>query len=130
MNNDLITQSRRRYLADNPLRFSELPTISGETGKPTGQSWTFPNIGDVQIIGAKLGMEYLAICHDDEAVEEWIQTAIAIVKDPEMMGILFANVFRGVNIIIGKIIEEAGAREQMQKMAVDAWRKNFGGDTA
>ncbi|WP_204807774.1 hypothetical protein [Mycobacterium riyadhense] len=59
--NDLIDRARRRYLAANPLRFKSIPTVDGNTGKPTGDSWTFPNIGDIQIIGCKLGMEYLAV---------------------------------------------------------------------
>lgn len=128
MTNELIAQSRRRYLAENPLRLSSVPTMDGTTGKPTGDSWTIPNVGDVEIIGCKLGMEYLAICHDDEAVNEWIHTAMGIVKDPEMLGILFANVFRGVNVLISKFIDDLGAREQMQKVAVDAWRRDFGED--
>lgn len=123
--NDIITQARRHYLTENPLRTTSLPTMDGNTGKPTGNSWTFPNIGDIQIIGCKLGMEYLAICHDDEAVNEWINVCLGIVKDPEMAGILFANVFRGINVIIGKFIDETGARQQMQRMAVDAWRRDF-----
>jgi Transcription factor WhiB len=123
--NDIIAQARRRYLAANPLRLNSIPTMDGNTGKPTGESWTFPNIGDIQILGCKLGMEYLAICHDDDAVEDWINVCLGIVKDPEMAGILFANVFRGINVLIGKFIEQGNARDQMQRMAVDARRRDF-----
>lgn len=126
--NAIIDRARRRYLAANPLRFNSIPTMDGNTGKPTGDSWTFPNIGDIQVLGCKLGMEYLACCHDDELVEEWIHAAMGIVKDPEMAGILFANVFRGVNVIIGNIIENAGLRTRMQQFAVEAWGRDFSGD--
>lgn len=123
--NDIITQARRRYLAANPLRLNSIPAMDAATGEPTGDNWTFPNIGDIQIIGCKLGMEYLAICHDDEAVEEWIHTAMGIVKNPELAGILFANVFRGINVVIGNMIDGAGARTRIQQLAVEAWSRDF-----
>lgn len=124
MTNDLIAQARKKYLAANPLRMKSIPAHTAD-GKPAG-SMTFPNIGDVQIIGCKLGMEYLAICHDEDAVEEWIHTAMNIVKDPDTAGILFANVFRGMNIVIGAMTERPGLREHLQRQAVEAWNRDFG----
>lgn len=91
---------------------------------------SIPNIGDVQIIGCKLGMEYLAICHDEELVEEWIHTAMGIVKEPELAGILFANVFRGMNIVVGSMTDRAGLREHLQRQAVEAWGMDFSGGGA
>lgn len=127
--NELIAQARKRYLTENPPRTMSFATVDGDTGKP-GEPFTFPNIGDIQIIGCKLGMEYLAVCHDDEAVEEWIQAAIGIAKDPESVGILFANVFRGMNSVIGVMTERPGMREHFQRQAVDAWTRDFSGDAA
>jgi hypothetical protein len=72
-------------------------------------------------------MEYLAICHDDDALEEWIHTALGIAKNPELAGILFANVFRGMNIVIANMIEWSGARTRMQQLAVEAWGRDFSG---
>lgn len=122
--NEVINQARRRYLAANPVRFNTIPAFDHESGQPIGEM-TFPNIGDIQIIGCKLGMEYLAICHDDDAVEEWINTAIGIAKNPELAGILFANVFRGMNILLGTIIGDADLRNEMQQFAVQAWSMDF-----
>jgi len=122
--NQLIQQARRRYLAAHPLRTTDLPAFTA-TGSPAG-SMTIPNIGDVQITGCKLGMEYLAICHDDEAVEEWIHTALAIAKDPEVTGVLLANVLRGMNVVIGSIIDNASLRVHMQQQAIEAWNRDFG----
>ena len=122
--NEIIDRARRRYLAANPLRVNSIPAVNATSGATAGEM-TFPNIGDIQIIGCKLGMEYLAICHDDDAVNEWINTAISIAKDPEVVGILFANVFRGVNVLIGNMIEGAGASTRMQQFAVEAWSRDF-----
>jgi hypothetical protein len=127
--NDIIDRARRRYLAANPPRINSVPAVDATTGQPVGEPWLIPNIGDMQILGCKLGMEYLAICHDDEAVEEWIHTALGIVKDPELAGILFANVFRGVNVVIGSMIDGAGARTRMQQLAVEAWGRDFSATT-
>lgn len=119
MTNDLIAQARRKYLVAHPPRMNTVDSISGTA------TMTIPNIGDIQIIGCKLSMEYLAICHDEEAVEEWIQTALGIVKDPEMAGILFANVFRGFNTVIAAMTDRPGMREHFQRQAVDAWQRDF-----
>jgi hypothetical protein len=127
--NDLIAQARRRYLAENPLRITDVPAHTLD-GSPTSVTFPIPNIGDMGIIGCKLGMEYLAICHDEDAVEEWIHSAMAIAKSPEMMAVLFANVFRGVNVVIGSIIGNQGLREQMEKMALEAWTRDFSGGAA
>lgn len=124
MTYDLIIQARRKFLATNPPRISDVQGYT-RSGEPAG-TMKIPNIGDIQIIGCKLGMEYLAICHDEEAVEEWIHAALGIVKDPELAGILFANVFRGVNLVIAGIIEQTpGLREQMHRLALQAWDKDF-----
>jgi hypothetical protein len=125
--NDIINQARRRYLAANPPRITTVPAVDATTGQPAGEPFLIPNIGDIQIVGCKLGMEFLAICDDDDAVEEWIHTAMGIVKDPELAGILFANVFRGINIVIAKMIDGAGARTRIQQLAVEAWSRDFRG---
>lgn len=123
MTNELIAQARKKYLTENPPRMTELPGFTAD-GQPAG-SMTFPNLGDIQIIGCKLGMEYLAICHDEEAVEEWISASIGVVKEPDLAGILFANVFRGFNVIVAQLIGDMGLRDEMQKLALEAWNKNF-----
>ena len=129
MTNELIAQARKRYLAQHPLRTKELETVNAD-GSPSDVKWTFPDLGDTQVIAMKLGVEYLAICHDDDAVEEWISTCMGIGKDPEWMGILFANVFRGVNTVIGESISNAGLRSKMQQLALEAWQKDFGKEFA
>lgn len=124
MTNDLIAQARKRYLAEHPVRVKSMPAFASD-GSQAG-SMSFPDLGDTQIVAAKLGMEFLAVCHDDELVEEWIQEALGVAKDPLWAGVLFANVFRGINIVIGTIIGDAGLRGQMEKLAVNAWTKDFG----
>lgn len=125
MSNDLIAAARRRYLADNPLRVNAAPMTDANSGAPMG-SMPIPNIGDMQVIGCKLGMEYLAICHDEDAVEDWIHTVMGIVKDPELLGILFANVFRGVNVVVGEIVShDDGLRHRLEQLAIDAWGRDF-----
>ncbi|GJO36580.1 hypothetical protein NJB1604_00110 [Mycobacterium marinum] len=124
--NEIIAQARRRYLVANPLRITNVPTTDLNTGAP-GETWPIPNLGDMQIIGCKLGMEFLAVCHDDEAVNDWINTALGITGTPELTSILFANVFRGINVVIASMIEGAGAQTRMQQLAVDAWGRDFSG---
>lgn len=126
MTSELIAQARKKYLAEHPVRTKGLATVNAD-GSPSDVTWTFPDLGDTQIIGCKLGMEYLAICHDDEAVEEWISACMGIGKDPEWMGILFANVFRGMNTVIGAMTERPGLRDHLQRQAVEAWGQDFGG---
>ncbi|AER47796.1 hypothetical protein DEADP_53 [Mycobacterium phage DeadP] len=126
-----IAAAREKYFAAKPFdpHKNAVPAVDGD-GMPAG-FMTMPDLGELQIIGCKLGMEYLAICHDEEAVEKWINTAAMITKSPELLGILFANVFRGVNIVIGEIISNAGLRRKMTDLAVEAWDidfdKKFGG---
>lgn len=126
MTNELIAQARKRYLAQHPLRTKELETVNAD-GSPSDVKWTFPDLGDTQVIAMKLGVEYLAICHDDDAVEEWISTCMGIGKDPEWMGILFANVFRGMNALIAVMTNRPGIREHLQRQAVEAWGFDVGG---
>lgn len=125
--NDLIAQARKRYLAAHPIGTIELPTVDAKTGAP-GTPFILPDVGDVQIVGCKLGMEYLAICHDEDATEEWIQTAMSIARTPETAGILFANVFRGMNLVIGGMTDRPGVREHLARQAVDAWNRDFAAD--
>lgn len=120
---ELLTQARKRYLTANPVRTMSLPSQTAD-GKP-GSDFTFPNLDDVGVVGCKLGMEYLAICHDGDAVEEWINEVMSIAKEPDHLGIVFANVFRGVNTVIGSIISNAGLRSKMQQLALEAWNKDF-----
>lgn len=120
---ELLSQARKHYLAAHPVKTLSLPSQTSD-GTP-GPDFTFPDIGDVQVIGCKMGMEYLAICHDEEAVEEWINAAISIVKEPEHLGILYANVFRGINVVLGEIISNAGLRTKMHQLALEAWQRDF-----
>jgi hypothetical protein len=126
--NEIIDRARRRYLAANPPRITSVPAIDATTGQPVGEPFLLPNLSDMQIVGAKLGMEYLAICNDDDAVQKWIEDAMDIAKDPEILGILFANVFRGVNVVIGRMIDGADPRTRMQQLAVEAWGRDFSGE--
>lgn len=125
---DLIAQARKRYLAEHPVKTLELAAVNADTGQ--SDPFVFPNVGDMQIIGCKLGMEFLAICHDDDAVEDWIQTVMSIAKDPQWVGLLFANVFRGMNTVVGSMTDRAGLREHLARQAVDAWTRDFSGGDA
>ena len=126
--NELIARARNRYLSEHPVQQMSFPTVD-ETGK-AGEPLTFPNIGDLQIIGCKLGMEYLAICHNEDAVEDWISNSIGIAKHPEMVGVLFANVFRGFNTVVAELTARPEIREHFQRMAVEAWNRDFSGGAA
>lgn len=123
-----IAAAREQYFNDKPFdpKKHAIPMEDG-AGMPAG-FMTLPDMDELQIIGCKLGMEYLAICHNEDAVEKWINVALSITKSPELAGILFANVFRGVNVVIGKIISNAGLRKAMQKLAVEAWQRDFDED--
>jgi len=125
---ELLAQARKKYLSANPVRTISLPSHTAD-GTP-GSDFTFPNLDDVGIVGCKLGMEYLAVCHDPEAVEEWIGAVMSIAKEPDHAGILFANVFRGMNTVIGEIISNSGLRSKMQQLALEAWQKDFGKEFA
>ena len=125
-----IDKARQEYLAKHPLRNSAaVPTIDLE-GNPKGML-AVPDLGDVQIIGMKLGIEYLAICHDDDKVEEWIDQVLSIAHEPGLAMILFANVFRGMNTIIAMRTgtdSSQESRDLYENIAVDGWNKHFGGD--
>ena len=57
----LIKRARDLYLSQNPFdpHKKAVPAVDG-SGMPAG-FMTFPDIGEMQILGCKLGMEYLAI---------------------------------------------------------------------
>lgn len=120
-----IAAAREQYFTAKPFD-PKKNAVMGEDqhGNPAG-FFTFPDLGELQIIGCKLGMEYLAICHDEDAVDKWINTALGLAKSPELAGILFANVLRGVNVVIGEIISNAGLRRKMQELAAEAWQIDF-----
>ncbi|UYL87889.1 hypothetical protein SEA_MALISHA_60 [Gordonia phage Malisha] len=119
----LIKRARVLYLSQNPFdpHKKAVPAVDG-SGMPAG-FMTFPDIGEMQILGCKLGMEYLAICHDEDAVEDWINTCLSLAKSPELTGILMANVFRGINTVLGEILN--GRRDAMTAFAIDAWGRDF-----
>lgn len=122
---NLIEQARMAYLAVQPFDPAKNAVMAQNgNGDPAG-FMTFPDIGEMQILAAKLGMEYLAICSDDEAVEKWIDTCLGLAKSPELVGILFANVFRGINIIVGGILDTAGMSAKIRELAVEAWSIDF-----
>lgn len=130
MSAQAIAAAREQYLAKNPFDPKANALMGyGADGMPSG-FLTMPNLGDVQILGCKLGMEYLAICHDEDLVEEWIHTCMGLVKDPELLGLLLVNVFRGVNLFLGDMIGRHGLREAMEHIAAEAWERDFsGGET-
>lgn len=120
-----IARARKKYLRDNPFDPNKNAVPSYDTeGNPAG-FMTFPDIGEMQILGCKLGMEYLAICDDEDALEEWINTCLSLAKSPELTGILLANVFRGMNTLIGSLLSDR--REMMAEFAIEAWEKSFDG---
>lgn len=125
MSMNSIAAARSQYLTDHPFDPHEKALEAfDENGMPAG-FMTMPDFGQMQIIAAKLGTEYLAICHDEDAVQEWIELVLHLAKSPELAGIMFANVFRGMNLIIGSVIEGAGLRDAMTSVAIEGWSKDF-----
>ncbi len=121
-----ITEAREAYLTEHPFDPHEKALEAfDENGMPAG-FMTMPNFGEMQVLAAKLGTEYLAICHDEDSVQEWIELVLHLAKSPELAGIIFANVFRGMNLIIGSVIENAGLRDVMTGVAIEGWSKDFG----
>lgn len=121
----LITKAREEYLAEHPLDPHENALMGHDLdGMPAGFI-TMPDFGHMQVVAAKLGTEYLAICHDEDAVEEWINLVVKLAQSPELAGIMFANVFRGMNLLIGSVLERAGLTEAMAGIAVEGWGKDF-----
>ncbi|WP_412475401.1 hypothetical protein ACK8HH_17345 [Gordonia sp. LUNF6] len=120
-----IAAAREEYLAEHPLDPHENALLGHDLdGMPAG-FLTMPNLGDMQIVAAKLGTEYLAICHDEDSVEEWINLVLKLAQSPELAGIMFANVLRGMNLLIGSILERAGLTDAMTGIAVEGWTKDF-----
>ncbi|MCF8610000.1 hypothetical protein L5G28_07475 [Gordonia sp. HY285] len=120
-----IAAAREEYLADHPLDPHEKALMGHDLdGMPAGFI-TVPDFGHMQIVAAKLGTEYLAICHDEDSVEEWITLVLKLAQSPELAGIMFANVFRGMDLLIGSIIERAGLTNAMAGIAVEGWGKDF-----
>lgn len=123
-----LSRARKQYLRENPFDPNKNAIMGHDAdGMPAGFI-TLPDMGELGILGCKLGMEYLAICRDEDAVEEWISTCLGLAKSPELAGILFANVFRGMNTLIGTILVDRGLADQMVSIAVEAWEKDFGSD--
>ncbi|MFT4199819.1 hypothetical protein [Gordonia sp. (in: high G+C Gram-positive bacteria)] len=67
---------------------------------------------------------------DEELVEDWIGTCLGLAKSPELTGILFANVFRGMNLFLGSVFDQYSLHDLLHRHAVDAWEKDFGSDGA
>lgn len=125
-----ISRARQQYLRENPFDPNANAMLAHDIeGMPAG-FFTFPDVNEMGILGCKLGMEYLAIAHDESAVEDWIAMCLGLAKSPEKSGLLFANIFRGVNSLIGSILADRGLTGQMADFAVEAWEKDFGGDVA
>ncbi|WP_288337889.1 hypothetical protein [uncultured Gordonia sp.] len=125
-----ISRARHKYLQENPFDPDRrsVPAVNA-AGEPSGVM-TFPDLGELGILGCKLGMEYLAVAHDEDAVEDWIQDCVSLAKSPEVVGLLFANVFRGMNTLLGSIFADRGLQPKMESIAVEAWEKNFDGGAA
>lgn len=120
-----IEQARNAFLQRHPFDPHQNAVMGQDAdGNPAG-FMTFPDMGELGILGCKLGMEYLAICHDEEAVEEWINTCLSLARSPEMAGILFANVFRGINVFLGTVFADRGLTEAMASVAVESWEREF-----
>lgn len=135
-----VKKAREAYLAEHPFNPNKNALMSNdaETGLPVG-FLTLPDIGEAQVVGMKLGMEYLAICHDDELVTEWIGTVMSLAGDTELAAVMFAYVFRGMDVIVsarigttnlgGMSAEDMDAnRHIFAKIAADGWSQHFGGD--
>lgn len=120
-----IARARRQYLEAHPFdpEKNVIPTVNVQ-GESSGVI-ALPDLGEMGILGCKLGMEYLAVAHDEDAVEGWINDCMSLAKSPETASILFANVFRGMNTLLGSVFEDRGLQESMESIAVEAWERDF-----
>ncbi len=82
----------------------------------------------MKVIGVKLGMEYLAISGDNDAVAEWVHMVVDLTRNVELATMLFSNIFRGINTVIADVIADAGQEAQMRQRALAAWNSDFTGD--
>ncbi|PKF69340.1 hypothetical protein [Corynebacterium mastitidis] len=123
-----ITKARRKHLAAHPFDPAKnaIPCYDG-AGMPSG-FMTMPDMGEMQILAMRLGMEYLAIAHDEDAVEDWIHTTMGLAGSPDLNGIMLVNVLRGIAPIIAArqaTDRDTAARALYESLAVEAWEKDF-----
>ena len=123
--NTAIKQAREAYLEKHPFdpKAKAVMALDGN-GLPEG-FLTMPHLDDVQILAAKLGVEYLAICHDEESVEDWISTVASLAGSRYVSGLIYANAFRGISDLLGEIFQEVGVQDTMTSLAIQGWAKDF-----
>lgn len=126
MNREVIAEAREEYFRDHPFDPHEKALMAhDENGLPSG-FLTLPDMGEMSVVAAKFGMEYLAICNDEEAIDDWIMRVTTTAGGPEMAGIMFANVFRGIDQILSTIIDrDPNFRQVLVNIAIQGWSKDF-----
>ena len=123
-----IHVARRESLAADPYNPNKnaLPTFNKD-GELIGMS-TLPDFDDLDALSLRLGMEYLAICHDETELDAWIHRCIQISGSPQDAGLVFARVLRNMNLSIAAALRtdnDPQRRELFNAMAVEAWTKDF-----
>lgn len=122
-----VDKARDNYLAEHPFDPHKHALMGQDMqGNPAG-FLTLPDMGDMQVLATKLGFDYLARCAsgDEEAIEEWIVSVIKLAESPDLAGIMFANVFRGIDLFLGSIFAHTGLEDTVRSIAIQSWEKDF-----
>lgn len=125
-NQEAIEEAREEYFKDHPFDPHKNALLGHDSeGMPSG-FLTLPDMGEMAVVASKFGIEFLAICNDHEAVNGWIEKVIQTAGSPDLAGIMFANVFRGIDGILSNIIEQdRDLRQVLVNIAVEGWDKDF-----
>ncbi|MDN6706410.1 hypothetical protein [Corynebacterium glyciniphilum] len=134
-----VKHAREAYLKEHPFDPHKNALMGHDLdGNPAG-FLTLPDMGELEVTAMKLGMEYLAICHDEDLVTEWVGTVMSLAGSTELAGVMFAHIFRGMDAIVAARIgtrniggltkgEEEDNRAIFAKIAADGWAQHFGGN--
>lgn len=122
-----VDKARENYLAEHPFDPHEHALMGYDLhGNPSG-FLTLPDMGDMQVLAAKLGFDYLARCTsgDEEDIEEWVVSAVKLAGSPDLAGIMFAHVFRGIDMFLGHLFNTTGVSDTIRSIAIQSWQKDF-----
>lgn len=122
-----LDQARESYLASHPFDPHKNALMGQDMqGNPAG-FLTLPDMGGMQVLAAKLGFDYLARCTsgEEEDIEEWIVSVIRLADSPDLAGIMFANVFRGIDLFLGHMLSTTGLVDAVRSIAIQSWEKDF-----
>lgn len=121
-----IHQARESHLKAHPFDPHKHAILGhDENGIPAG-FLTLPDMGDSEVLSMKFGMEFLAICHDEEEVEAWMQRVLAVAGSADLAGIMFAHAFRGIAPIIAEVKKWVpDLQDNWEYVCAEGWGKEF-----